>query len=207
MPIIAFFTSLLFGLTLVPVVRRGCHRLGIVAAPRADRWHAKPTPKMGGVGIFLAFGLTLGILTFFYPFESHHWPLIAGAFLIFILGVLDDFRQITPPAKLIGEIIAAAIVVLFGRNIDFFDGQYLNIIFTFFWLVGITNAINLLDNMDGLAGGVSLIAALLLSFLFWKTGSYDLLLISLVLAGGILGFLVFNFPPASILWETAVVCS
>ena len=198
MPIIAFFTSLLFGLTLVPVVRRGCHRLGIVAAPRADRWHAKPTPKMGGVGIFLAFGLTLGILTFFYPFESHHWPLIAGTILIFILGVLDDFHQISPPTKLIGEIIAAAIVVLFGRNIDFFDGEYLNIIFTFFWLVGITNAINLLDNMDGLAGGVSLIAALLLSFLFWKTGSYDLLLISLVLAGGILGFLVFNFPPASI---------
>jgi UDP-GlcNAc:undecaprenyl-phosphate GlcNAc-1-phosphate transferase len=123
---------------------------------------------------------------------------LVGATLIFGLGLIDDFKQISPPAKLVGEIIAAAIVVFFGRNIDFFADDFINILVTFFWLVGITNAINLLDNMDGLAGGVSFIAACLLSYLFWKSGTTDLLVISLALAGGLLGFLVFNFPPASI---------
>jgi UDP-GlcNAc:undecaprenyl-phosphate GlcNAc-1-phosphate transferase len=155
-------------------------------------------PKTGGVGIFLAFGAALLIAFPLFNGDGYNWPLLVGSGLIFILGVIDDFKRISPPAKLIGEIIAAAIVVFFGRNIDFFDDDFINIIITFLWLVGITNAINLLDNMDGLAGGVSLVAACLLSYLFWKSGATDLLVISLSLAGSLLGFLVFNFPPASI---------
>ena len=89
-------------------------------------------------------------------------------------------------------------MVFFGRNLAFFDLEILNIIFTFGWLVGITNAINLLDNMDGLAGGVALIAALMLGLMFWQVQTYDLLLIALALGGATLGFLFFNFPPASV---------
>jgi UDP-GlcNAc:undecaprenyl-phosphate GlcNAc-1-phosphate transferase len=190
--------SLAFGLILVPTVRKLSFRLGVVATPRVDRWHSKPTPKFGGVGIFLAFAFTIAILYFFNPIGFQQWPLLAGASLIFLLGVIDDFKRISPPAKLVGEIIAAAIIVFYGRNIDFFEDEFFNILFTFIWLVGITNAINLLDNMDGLAGGVALIAAGLLGVLFWQSGTTDLLLISLALAGSTLGFLVFNFPPASI---------
>ena len=197
---IAGLVSIILSLILVPTVRRLSFRFGVVAAPRADRWHSKPTPKIGGVGIFLAFAISIAILNFINPnpLGLQQWPLLTGTALIFILGVFDDFKQITPPAKLVGEIIAAAIIVFFGRNIDFFDNEFLNILVTFIWLVGITNAINLLDNMDGLAGGISFIAASLLSVLFWKSGNTDLLLISLALAGSTLGFLVFNFPPASI---------
>ncbi|MBU1662334.1 MAG: hypothetical protein KKD28_12780 [Chloroflexi bacterium] len=195
---IPLLTSLVLSLLLIPIIRSLGFRFGLVADPRADRWHSKPTPKYGGIGIFLAFGIAVLVSMGLAPMEQQHWPLLAGAGLIFIIGVFDDFKRISPPAKLVGEIIAAAIVVFFGRNIDFFSLDILNIIFTFGWLVGITNAINLLDNMDGLAGGIAFIAAGLLSFLFWQSGTQSLLLISLALAGGVLGFLVFNFPPASI---------
>jgi UDP-GlcNAc:undecaprenyl-phosphate GlcNAc-1-phosphate transferase len=198
MLVTVFSISLILSLVGVPIIRKYSNHSGIVAAPRDDRWHTKPTPKIGGIGIFLAFVTALVCAVTFYKFEISNWPLLIGSGLIFILGVTDDFKRISPPAKLIGEIIAAAFVVFFGRNIDFFSDNFLNIIVTFLWLVGITNAINLLDNMDGLAGGVSLVAACLLSFLFYKSGATDLLVISLGLAGSLLGFLFFNFPPASI---------
>ncbi|MGD2159035.1 MAG: hypothetical protein PVG32_19315, partial [Anaerolineales bacterium] len=124
--------------------------------------------------------------------------MLAGGSIIFILGLYDDFKPLTPTTKLVGQILAASIVVFLGRSIGFFGLEILNILFTFIWLIGITNAINLLDNMDGLAGGVALIASGLLSVLIWQAGGEELLLFSLALAGGVLGFLVYNFPPASI---------
>jgi UDP-GlcNAc:undecaprenyl-phosphate GlcNAc-1-phosphate transferase len=118
---------------------------------------------------------------------------------MFSIGLYDDFKHINPPIKLVFQILAATLVIFFGNNtIDFFRWPIANIILTFFWLVGITNAINLLDNMDGLAGGVALITSIFLSVFFWKTGLSELLVVSLALAGSILGFLVFNFPPAKI---------
>jgi UDP-GlcNAc:undecaprenyl-phosphate GlcNAc-1-phosphate transferase len=172
-----------------------------VDTPKDDRWHKKPTPKVGGVAIFIAF-ITAFIITVLIvspiPPINIQWALIAGSVITFLLGVLDDTKPLSPVAKLIGQILAAAIVVFFGRNLEFFDLEILNIIFTFGWLIGITNAINLLDNMDGLAGGIALIAALMLSLMFWQVKAFDLLLIALALGGATLGFLFFNFPPASV---------
>ncbi len=198
MSILPLLLSLAISLVAIPVLRRLSRPMGLVAKPRSDRWHHVATPKNGGVAIFLAFGLTMLIQALTGQFETHNWPMLVGATLTFTLGLTDDYWRITPPAKLIGEILAAAIVVFFGRNIDFFNNGTLNILFTFFWLVGITNAINLLDNMDGLAGGVDFIAAGLLSFLFWRRGAFDLMAFSLSLAGAVLGFLIFNFPPAKV---------
>jgi len=198
MLIIAFPIAFLISLAIVPVIRRLSIQFGILATPRVDRWHSGSIPKIGGVGIFCAWGLSILIVYFIAPKYQYNWALFAGSGIIFFLGLIDDFKQISPPAKLVGEIIAASVVVFFGRNIDFFADDFLNILVTFLWLVGITNAINLLDNMDGLAGGVSFIAAILLSILFWKSGNQDLIIVSLALAGGLLGFLIFNFPPASI---------
>ncbi|HBX71102.1 MAG TPA: hypothetical protein DEH25_17425 [Chloroflexi bacterium] len=193
-----FWIALAFSLLLVPLVRKISLRFGLVDAPKVDRWHTRPTPKVGGIAMFAAFALAFLIAALIEPPQEIHWALLVGSLITFSLGVLDDFKHLSPAAKLIGQIIAAAIVVFFGRNLDFFDLEILNIIFTFGWLIGITNAINLLDNMDGLAGGVALIAALALSLMFWQIGAFNLLLISLALGGSILGFLVFNFPPASI---------
>lgn len=149
--------------------------------------------------MFVAFA---GTLTFTYALSPEipiRWALLAGSALMFLVGIYDDIRPLTPPVKMAGQLLAAGIVVFSGYRTAFFASELLNILFTVVWLVGITNAINLLDNMDGLAGGISFITACLLSFFFWRSpGQEEFLLLALVLAGAILGFLIFNFPPASI---------
>lgn len=212
---IAFVVAFLSCLALIPLVRKSCIKWGYVAQPRPDRWHNKPTATLGGVGIFISF--FAGILVFLLVtevFDTLQWlqidrpllGLLLGTILIFLLGLIDDIRQLSPPVKLLGQLLAATIVVSFGISTAFFTprienetlAQLLNVLLTIIWIVGITNAINLLDNMDGLAGGISLIAAGLLGFLFFEAQSYGLLAISLALAGSVLGFLFYNFPPASI---------
>ena len=186
----------------MPVVRWYGIRVGKVAIPRSDRWNKNPTPTLGGVGMFISF--TLAILALWLIGADHNmfqqrWSIFIGVVIMFAVGLYDDFRPIHPPTKLIFQILSATLVIFFGGNtINFFRWPIANIILTFFWLVGLTNAFNLLDNMDGLAGGVSFIAAIFLSIFFWRTGYQDLLVISMTLAGSILGFLVFNFPPAKI---------
>ncbi len=200
MPIIAFFASLLLSLLAVPLVRKISFRTGKVSQPRDDRWHRKPTPTLGGVGMFIGFiGGILALLLAPYQVQwSQLRSLLLAVTIMFGLGLVDDFKRLSPPSKLIVQILASAIVIFFGRVIHFFPWSFANILLTFFWLVGITNAINLLDNMDGLAGGVSLIASGFLAYFFWSSNNEGLLLLSLCLAGSILGFLIFNFPPAKI---------
>lgn len=194
-----FLLSFVLSLALVPAVRWLGFRLGKVYQPRSDRWHSRPTPTLGGIGIFLAFLISL-LVSFGVEREwsGFNWSLLAGSALMFGLGLLDDLRRLAPPTKLVVQFLAAAIVIFFGRVIDFFPWDIANYILTFFWLVGITNAINLLDNMDGLAGGISLIATLFLGYFFLSGSNLSLLLIALSLGGSILGFLFFNFPPAKI---------
>ncbi len=204
---VTFGVSLALSLLLVRVVRSLSYQYGRVAQPRSDRWHHKPTATLGGIAIYISALIGVFISIYInYGWDYPHWGLLAASSFIFFLGLYDDIRQLTPPAKLIGQLIAASIAIYFGYTTNFFTpkiantvlAQIPNIGLTFLWLVGITNAINLLDNMDGLAGGISLITALILSFFFWRLGDTGLLVISLSLAGAILGFLVFNFPPASI---------
>jgi UDP-GlcNAc:undecaprenyl-phosphate GlcNAc-1-phosphate transferase len=197
--LLAFALSFGLSLLLVPFVRWLSFRLGKVSMPRGDRWHRTPTPTLGGIGMFAAFAISvLAISAWQNDWAALPWPLLGGSLLMFALGFLDDLRHLSPPAKLVMQILAASVVIFFGRPIAFFPWPILNIILTFLWLVGITNAINLLDNMDGLAGGIAFIAAGFLSYFFFGTGNSALLMLSLSLAGGILGFLVFNFPPARI---------
>ncbi len=207
MNLIFLISAVVLSLIFVPVVRRFGLRLGQVVIPREDRWHQRPIPTLGGIAIFGAFITSLllaGVFSGSLP--EIHWGIIAGSIVIFLLGLYDDLRELTPPAKLIGQIIAAALVIAQGFTTSFFTprianpflAQIPNILLTFVWIIGITNAINLLDNMDGLAGGIAFITAIFLSYLFWRGDSQSLLMISLALAGSVLGFLVYNFPPASI---------
>jgi UDP-GlcNAc:undecaprenyl-phosphate/decaprenyl-phosphate GlcNAc-1-phosphate transferase len=196
--IISFIASLI----LVPAVRWFSFRTGQVALPRADRWHRQPTPTLGGIGMFIAFWVSMLAVYFLGNTKNifvSRWSILVAIVVMFAVGLYDDFKHINPPVKLIFQILAATIVIFFGNiTIEFFRWPIANILLTFFWLVGITNAINLLDNMDGLAGGVALITAGFLSIFFWRTGYPELLVLSLALCGSILGFLVFNFPPAKI---------
>ena len=211
MPLFAFISSLILGLLLIPMVRRLSFHYGMVAQPRQDRWHKKATAKLGGIGIFITFILsllfTLGIMRLFdQSIQFEHWGLIFCASLAFVLGLYDDVKRISPPAKLVGQVVIAALAVFSGYSTEFFTprvddvvlAQILNTLLTIIWLVGITNAINLLDNMDVLAGGISFVIALILGFFFWRDANLGLLLIVAALAGSVLGFLRYNFPPASI---------
>ena len=207
MPWITFSVALILNLVFIPLVRRASIRIGRVAQPRDDRWNSRPTPTLGGVGIYFAF-LASMLLSFLVTgnWDQMRWGLLAGSSLIFLIGVFDDFKPISPQAKLTGQILASAVVIFFGYTTNFFTprlenslvAQIANVLITFVWLVGITNAINLLDNMDGLAGGISLITVFILSYFFWKVNNLGLLTLGLALAGSLTGFLFFNYPPASI---------
>jgi len=178
------------------LVRYGAHRLGIVATPRRDRWHSRPTALMGGIAIYLAFVIGCFI---FAPDLSRAYPILIAATLLFGVGIVDDTRQLKPYVKLVMQVVAASIVVFSGLRLP---GMILTNwgadFFTIFWLVAITNAINLLDNMDGLAGGISLIACAFLAITFLANGQTAEAALPLILAGAVAGFLWFNFNPASI---------
>ena len=186
----------------MPVVRSISFRTHQVVMPRSDRWHRNPTPTLGGVGIIVAFSGTLFALYLIKDARDlflDRWSIIAGIMIMFSIGLYDDIKHVNPPTKLAFQILAATLVIFFGNyTINFFRWPIANILLTLLWLVGITNAFNLLDNMDGLAGGVALIASGFLSVFFYTAGYPDLLIISLALAGSISGFLIFNFPPAKI---------
>jgi UDP-GlcNAc:undecaprenyl-phosphate GlcNAc-1-phosphate transferase len=118
--------------------------------------------------------------------------------LLFVTGLVDDLIHIKPYTKLVLQMIAATTLVFFGLHLPWVDYQWLNMVLTIFWLVGITNAINLLDNMDGLAGGISLISCGFLATTFLLNGQNSAAILPALLGGAVLGFLVFNFNPASI---------
>ncbi len=187
--------SLFLSLVLTLAVKKFAIQKGYVAKPKADRWHSKPTAMMGGVSIFLT---TLIVYLLFVPKSSHAWTILAGSSFLFLVGLVDDLRAIKPYQKLIGQIIGTAIVIGFGLVLPWTDWEILNIWLTVFWIIGITNAINLLDNMDGLAAGISSIAALTLVFVLASGGQSNELLLVCAFVGALIGFLAFNFNPASI---------
>jgi UDP-GlcNAc:undecaprenyl-phosphate GlcNAc-1-phosphate transferase len=194
-PVWVAVVSFVSALLLTYAVRGAARRYGFVAKPKADRWHKKPTAMMGGVAIFLA---TILIYLFFMPHSRDSWVILGGSSFLFIVGLLDDILNIKPYQKLVGQLIGATILIGFGLTLPWTGYEILDIWITVIWVIGITNAINLLDNMDGLAAGISAIAALSLAVGFGSSGQTEGLLFVTAFIGALLGFLVFNFNPASI---------
>src|SRR5215469_12535392 len=192
--LVAIFT-LTLGLVAVDLARSLALRIGFVAIPRQDRWHRKPTPLLGGAAIYAAFVLAFIVFT---PSLSSAYPILAASTLLFLTGMIDDAIHLKPPAKLVMQFIGAATLVYSGAHLPWVNYLWINDVLTIFWLVGMTNAINLLDNMDGLAGGVSLIACVFLAITFVINGQTGAATLAALLAASALGFLVFNFHPASI---------
>jgi UDP-GlcNAc:undecaprenyl-phosphate GlcNAc-1-phosphate transferase len=206
-PLLAFSISLALSVALTPLVRRLSIKLDYVANPRQDRWHSRPTGLLGGISIFASFLVAWqAAAAFAGPYADYvvpMLPLLTCAFAAFGVGLIDDIFEINPQYKLVFQVIIASVLVSFGFHIGWFDSRTANIIVSIFWLVGITNAFNLLDNMDGLAPGIAFISGL---FLFlWLTFFPEAHLLAepsrLLLGaflGSILGFLFYNFNPASI---------
>src|SRR5215468_8019047 len=193
--ILGSISTVLTGVILTLAVRWVSLRSGLIARPRDDRWHRKPTALLGGVAIHLAF-LT-GYLAF-GPRLSAFYPILAMGTLLFVAGLVDDMVQIRPYAKLIIQLVAAGVVVFYGLRLPWTSHQAVNDFITIFWLVGMTNALNLLDNMDGLAGGISVISSIFIATTFIVNGQAALAAIPALLGAAVLGFLVFNFSPATI---------
>src|SRR5918992_1950228 len=158
-PATAFLLTVLF----VPMMARLANRWGFVALPKKERWHARPTPTLGGIAFFLGFLLPVLFLS---PNPSSAWPFFLIVTQMFVVGIYDDLRRINPATKLIGQIISAATAIFCGYSLHFFNWTPLDALLTAMWIVGLTNSLNLLDNMDGLAGGIALIASAYLACLF-----------------------------------------
>ena len=192
LPVVLSFAGTL---VLTPVVRALARRRGVVARPKSDRWHKKPTALLGGGAIFTvvaAVNLALVPLT-----PQARVVLGAGAFL-FLVGLIDDFFNLKPYQKLSGQIMGAAVVVWCGLTLPWTGSPPVNMAITLFWLIGITNAVNLLDNMDGLAAGIAAIASAFLALNFLGNAQAAEALMLAVFGAALLGFLVYNSNPASI---------
>ena len=192
---IVLAASLALSLILTETVRRFAVRYGYVAHPQDDRWHKTSTALLGGVAIFFAYLLPLLFFVGEYPPLQ---LLLFGALLICGMGLLDDFLHFQPYTKLIGQIGVACLFVAGGQFLGLFDWSILTFALALVWIVGVTNAFNLLDNMDGLSAGTACIAAFCLMLAGVSTGNPMVVLACASLVGATLGFLWFNFYPAKI---------
>ncbi len=198
---------------ITPVVRRAAISSGMVRQAEADRWHERPTPAIGGIAIFLGFVLAVGVgllldaellqgLAAQSPRSLIPWApwegLVVAATLAFLLGLIDDFVSLPPHAKLGGQLIAALVVLFSGIGFELTGIYWIDGAISLFWFIGITNALNLLDNMDGVATGVAAIAAGYMAVLFAIEGQTSLVMFAVALSGSLLGFLAHNYPPARI---------
>jgi UDP-GlcNAc:undecaprenyl-phosphate/decaprenyl-phosphate GlcNAc-1-phosphate transferase len=193
----AFIAALLLSLYFTPLIRRGAIRYNVVDAPDGGlKQHKEATPYLGGIAVYLAF---LFALAFTYDFTAPVLGLLLSASIIVMLGLFDDLKVLTPSVKLAGQIVAAFVLIKSGIAIrlSFFD-DWIDDILTVIWLVGMSNAINLIDVSDGLAAGVSSIAGLFLYVVMLWNGDTTFAMVALALVGATLGFLAYNRAPAKI---------
>jgi len=181
-------------LVLSPLVMHFARRLDWVAYPRADRWHGQPTSLMGGIAIYVA--STLAILAVL-PLQDA-WTFWAGATLMFVIGAIDDLSHIQPAAKIAAQVVATGLLLYGGYTFGVHWPLWVSLPLTLLWVIGITNAVNLLDNMDGLAAGVAGIAAFVMVVFAGLTGSAKTVALGGAVGGAALGFLAFNFKPARV---------
>lgn len=205
--IVSFFACLV----LTPVVKLISIKKGLLSYPKEDRWHKKPTALLGGIAIYVSFSLPLLFQLDFStviphlaerginPLNPPSFPAVVwiGSTLLFLLGIVDDFYHIKPHSKLVGQIITAAVVTYLGFRLNWFESLSLDMMITIIWIIGISNAFNLIDNMDGLCAGIACISAIFLCAIYFENFP-ELSLVGFALAGSLAGFLIYNFNPASI---------
>jgi UDP-GlcNAc:undecaprenyl-phosphate GlcNAc-1-phosphate transferase len=193
---LAFGASLVVSALLTPLARSLARRAGFVAKPKEDRWHRAPTALLGGPAIVLgSIFAFLAVYGLSQPRVVKAW--IAGALLIALVGLFDDLRNLRPTTKLIAQIVAALLPLQAGVDIPGLH-PLLSFWVALFWIVGITNAFNLLDNMDGLAAGIAAVAAAFVVLHGTTSGSPAVAIAAATICGASIGFLFYNFQPASI---------
>lgn len=209
--IFAFIISFIFTFATTPIVRRLAYKIGAVDVPKDKRRvHKRPTPRIGGLAI--VFGFMVAVLCFGGDFSKEFISILIGAGILCVLGVIDDCKTLDAKLKFVVQIIAALVVVLYGDiRISVFSNpnvfseapflvlpMWLSVTVTVVWIVFMTNAVNFIDGLDGLAAGVSAIMSMSMVFIAITYHEYEIALMGLALMGSCFGFLPFNFNPAKI---------
>lgn len=198
--IVTFFISII----LVPIISKITKQLGIIAHTNKRTIHKGIIARTGGYAIYASF--LIGAMIFLKT-DTQINSMLIGGFIIFLVGFYDDIHDLKPKYKMLGQIVAALIVIFYGGislkgfTIPFLPdvlSYIIAIIITVGWIVGITNAVNLIDGLDGLCAGISIIVLFTISMISLTYGRTDISSLSLLLAGSIGGFLVYNFHPASV---------
>ena len=189
---------------VIPFIKKIAVQIGAVDMPGGRHIHKKPTPKLGGLGIFL--GYLLGYMIFGEPSAQMNSILI-GSFIILITGIIDDIVELKPSIKFAGQLMAALVIAIYGgillKDVSAFgiylDFGIMSYPLTIFFILGCVNCINLIDGLDGLSGGISSIYYLTIGIIATMQGKHGLdFVLAFVMLGSTLGFLVHNFNPAKI---------
>jgi UDP-GlcNAc:undecaprenyl-phosphate/decaprenyl-phosphate GlcNAc-1-phosphate transferase len=212
---VAFILSMLCGTILTPIVRRLAYRFGLLDHALSPRKiHGRPVPRLGGIAIVIAFYAPLVGLLFFHSDvggmfvadRSRAIGLFVGGLAIALLGLYDDLKGAGALRKFVIQFLIAGFLYRLGFRIEALANPFgqpialgwISLPFTLFWMVGVVNALNLIDGLDGLAGGVALVAVTITFLVSLQRGHPLMMLFSAALAGSIVGFLFYNFNPASI---------
>ncbi len=201
--LIAFVVAITIAYILTPYAIKLAYRIGAIDVPKDNRRvHNKPIPRLGGAAIYAAFLITSLVMA---PLNQELLGILIGATIIVLIGMIDDVKPISAKWKLVGQIVASFVVIYSGVRIEYIRGVInlgaFSIPATIFWIVGITNAVNLIDGLDGLAAGVGIIASISLAFVSFSNmlpGTTEVALLLIILAGSAAGFLPYNFNPAKI---------
>ncbi len=199
----AYLLLLSFGVGFVvtPVIYALASRIGAMDVPAGRKAHGVPTALLGGVAIYLSFAVT--VLRNFAFTDELKGVALAGT-LILVVGLVDDLRELSARWKLLAQLVAVAILIHFGVVISFLPDTLLGMVgewlLTAIWVVGITNAVNFLDGMDGLAAGSTAINAMFFGLVAWQNSQFDMMFLALPLLGACLSFLVYNFRPGQRAW-------
>jgi UDP-GlcNAc:undecaprenyl-phosphate GlcNAc-1-phosphate transferase len=194
-----FVFSFIIAFLSTKVIGRIAAKLKILDHPNERKIHKKPIPLLGGLAIF---GSYVATIIFNFNFSIELKGVVIGGTIILIIGLIDDIKHIPATWKLISQVLASSVLILYGVKLSFLPntwwGNAGEILLTVIWVVGITNAVNFFDGMDGLATGLTVIGSLSFFIVAEITGQSYLGFLTIALAGSCLGFLKFNFKPASI---------
>lgn len=202
--ILSFIVAMILSALLVPIVKIVGDKLNIIALQNERTIHNGRIVRIGGYAIYISFIVCAYI---FLKTDVQINSILFSSFLVFMIGLYDDIHDVSPKVKLFVEIIAASIIIFYGKimlrgiTIPYLPGdicEWISIGITYLWIIGITNAINLIDGLDGLSSGISTIVLVTLSLTSLHFGRTDIAALSLLLAGATVGFLFYNFNPASI---------
>lgn len=198
-----FITAFAVSILVTPYVAKLAMRIGAVDRPGKRKVHDKIMPRLGGLAVYIGF-LVSSLLI---PWQGMKMTgVMIGGTLILLLGIVDDTRGMSPKTKLAGQLLAASVVVAAGVRIEFFNNPFngyfylgsLSVPMTLLWIIAVTNAINLIDGLDGLASGVTTIALITFALMASMIGQTIVSLLAFSLAAAVIGFLRYNFYPAKI---------